>query len=98
VRRTFDFCRIFGVVFLNCNVLGDRHGSGSFDCNWARGWRVSIPSILGAIADGRVPRAAAIAVMVAGGLIALAINENPDGYAINDIPDVFVNVVARYIN
>jgi hypothetical protein len=58
----------------------------------------SIPSILGAIADGRVPRAAAIAVMVAGGLIALAINENPDGYAINDIPDVFVNVVARYIN
>ncbi|AGI73660.1 hypothetical protein OA238_c37110 [Octadecabacter arcticus 238] len=58
----------------------------------------SIPSILGAIADGRVPRAAAIAVMVAGGLIALAINENPDGYAINDIPDVFVNVVERYIN
>jgi hypothetical protein len=58
----------------------------------------SIPSILGAIADGRVPRAAAIAVMVAGGLIVLAINENPDGYAINDIPDVFVNVVARYIN
>ncbi len=58
----------------------------------------SIPSILGAIADGRVPRAAAIAVMVAGGLIVLAMNENPDGYAINDIPDVFVNVVARYIN
>ncbi len=58
----------------------------------------SIPSILGAIADGRVPRAAAIVVMVAGGLIVLAINENPDGYAINDIPDVFVNVVARYIN
>jgi hypothetical protein len=58
----------------------------------------SVPSILGAIADGRVPRAAAIAVMVAGGLIVLAINENPDGYAINDIPDVFVNVVARYIN
>jgi hypothetical protein len=58
----------------------------------------SIPSILGAIADGRVPPAAAIAVMVVGGLIVLAINENPDGYVINDIPDVFVNVVARYIN
>ena len=58
----------------------------------------SIPSILGAIADGRVPRAAAIAVMVAGGLIVLAINEDPGGYAINDMPDVFVNVVARYIN
>ncbi len=58
----------------------------------------SIPSIVVAIADGRVPSAAEIAVMVAGGLIVLAINENPDGYAINDIPDVFVNVVARYIN
>jgi|TARA_B110000908_G_C10129335_1_gene391440 hypothetical protein len=58
----------------------------------------SIPSILGAIADGRVPRAAAIAVMVAGGLIVLAINENPGGYTITDMPDVFVSVVARYIN
>ena len=58
----------------------------------------SIPSIVGALADGRVPRAAAISVMVAGGLIALAIRDNPGGYAINDIPDVFVSVVARYIN
>jgi hypothetical protein len=58
----------------------------------------SIPSILGAIADGRFPRAAAIAVMVAGGLIVLAINENPGGYTITDMPDVFVSVVARYIN
>jgi hypothetical protein len=58
----------------------------------------SIPSILGAIADGRVPHAAAIAVMIAGGLIVLAIRENPGGYAINDVPDVFVNVMARYIN
>jgi hypothetical protein len=58
----------------------------------------SIPSIMGAFADGRVPRAAAIAIMVAGGLVALAVNEKPSGYAINDIPDVFVNVVGRYIN
>ncbi len=58
----------------------------------------SIPSIMGALADGRVPRAAAIAVMVAGGLIVLAVREQPGGYALNDIPDVFVEVVARYIN
>ncbi|WP_093997272.1 hypothetical protein [Octadecabacter ascidiaceicola] len=58
----------------------------------------SIPSIMGALADGRVPRAAAIAIMVAGGLVALAVNEKPSGYAINDIPDVFVSVVGRYIN
>ncbi|AGI65998.1 hypothetical protein OAN307_c02310 [Octadecabacter antarcticus 307] len=58
---------------------------------------LSIPSMLGALTDGRVPRAAAIAVMIAGGLIVLAIRESPGGYAIGDIPDVFVDVVARYI-
>lgn len=57
----------------------------------------SIPSIMGALADGRVPRAAAIAVMVSGGLIALAIQGKPGGYALNDIPDVFVSVVGRYL-
>ena len=58
----------------------------------------SVPSIMGAIAEGRVPRAASIAVMVAGGLIVLAIRDNPGGYALADIPDVFVSVVGRYIN
>lgn len=58
----------------------------------------SIPSIMGAIADGRVPRAAAIAVLVGGGLIAIAISNKPSGYAINDIPRVFVDVIGRYIN
>ncbi len=58
----------------------------------------SIPSILGALVDGRVPRAASIAVMVSGGLIVLAIRENPGGYAVGDIPNVFVNVIGKYIN
>ena len=58
----------------------------------------SIPSIMGALADGRVPRAASIAVLVSGGLIALAVRGKPGGYEISDIPDVFVSVVGRYIN
>ncbi len=58
----------------------------------------SIPSIMGALADGRVPRAASIAVLVSGGLIVLAIRDNPGGYEISDIPDIFVSVVGRYIN
>lgn len=58
----------------------------------------SIPSILGALVDGRVPRTAAIAVLVGGGLIVLALNNKPSGYALADIPDVFMSVVARYIN
>jgi len=58
----------------------------------------SIPSMLGAFADGRVPRTAAIVVLIGGGLIALAVNGKPSGYALADIPDVFLSVVARYIN
>lgn len=58
----------------------------------------TIPSILGAFVEGRVPRAAAIAVLVSGGLIVLAVRAQPGGYELSDIPDVFVNVIARYIN
>ena len=58
----------------------------------------SIPSVMGAIADGRVPRAASIAILVSGGLIATAVNQKPGGYRVDQIPDVFVEVVGRYIN
>ena len=58
----------------------------------------SIPSIMGAIADGRVPRVASIAIVIAGVLIVMAVQGKPGGYALNDIPDVFVSVVGRYTN
>lgn len=58
----------------------------------------SVPPILGALFEGRAPRAAAIVIMVGGGLIALAASQKPGGYTINEIPDVFVRVVGKYIN
>ncbi len=58
----------------------------------------SIPAIMGALADGRAPRVASIAVLVGGGLVALAVNQQPGGYAVGDIPTVFVEVVGRYID
>ena len=36
--------------------------------------------------------------MIAGGLVALAIYDKPGGIAVNDIPNIFVSVVGRYIN
>ncbi|WP_377513198.1 hypothetical protein [Octadecabacter sp. R77987] len=57
----------------------------------------SIPPILGALAEGRAPRAAAIMVLIGGGLIALAVSQKPSGYSINEIPDVFVRVVGQFI-
>ena len=58
---------------------------------------LTIPSIVGAFADHRVPRAAAIMVLIGGGLIALAVTQQPGGYRIEEIPDVFVRVVGRLL-
>ncbi len=57
----------------------------------------TIPSILGALSEGRAPRTAAIMVLIAGGLIVLAVKEKPGGYTLNDIPQAFVNVVGEYM-
>ncbi|MEO9683295.1 MAG: hypothetical protein ABJR46_06700 [Tateyamaria sp.] len=57
----------------------------------------SVPSIMSALSDGRVPRASAITILIAGALILYAIQSQPGGYAMSQIPDVFVRVVARYV-
>jgi len=58
---------------------------------------LSIPSILSALTDNRAPRASAITVLIAGGLIVFALLGKPGGYRIAEIPDVFVNVIARFL-
>jgi hypothetical protein len=57
----------------------------------------SIPSILGAFTDGRPPRAAAIMIMIGGGLLGLAIYQRPGFYSFETVPDVFYAVIDRYI-
>lgn len=57
----------------------------------------SVPSVMSALSDGRAPRASAITILIAGGLILYAIQTQPGGYSISQIPDVFVRVVARYV-
>jgi len=59
---------------------------------------LSLPSILGAISEGRAPRAAAILVMIGGGLILLAVYQRPGLYSLQSTPEAFVRVVARYLN
>lgn len=58
---------------------------------------LSIPSILSALSDRRAPRASAITVLIAGGLIVFAVAGKPGGYSLEGIPDAFVSVFARYI-
>lgn len=57
----------------------------------------SIPSILSAFSDKRAPRASALTILIAGGLILYAVQTKPQGYVLNQVPDVFVDVVARYM-
>ena len=55
---------------------------------------LSIPSILSAVTDRRSPRVSAITVLIAGGLIVYALHKNPGRYSFENLPDVFVSVVA----
>ena len=57
---------------------------------------LAIPSMLGALADRRSPRAAAIAIMVGGALILLALSQKPGGYTLREVPEAFVRVVAFF--
>jgi hypothetical protein len=58
---------------------------------------LSIPSILSALSDRRAPRASALTILIAGGLILYAIETHPGGYTLNEVPDVVVSVIARYV-
>lgn len=57
----------------------------------------AIVGIISAISDGRGPRASAITVLIAGGLVIYALLTKPDGYTLAQLPDVFFGVVARII-
>ncbi len=57
----------------------------------------SVPSILSALSDKRAPRASAVTILIGGALILYASQSKPNGYALEEIPDVFVKVAARYL-
>lgn len=59
---------------------------------------LSVPSILSAISDGRGPRASALTILIAGGLILYALKAQPGGYTMAEIPEVFVRVFGTYVN
>jgi len=57
----------------------------------------SIPSIVSAMSDGRAPRVSMITILLAGGLILYALMAKPGGYRFEQMPDVFLSVVGRFI-
>lgn len=59
---------------------------------------LAIPSIIGALVDSRVPRIAAIMIMIGTGMIAVAIMGKPSGYKFGDVPKAFTRVIGKYLN
>ncbi|MEL7258217.1 MAG: hypothetical protein AAFN80_10310 [Pseudomonadota bacterium] len=57
----------------------------------------SLPAMLSAFSEKRAPRVAAITVVLAGIMVLWAVRENPGRYSLGGIPDVFVEVVAKYL-
>lgn len=57
----------------------------------------SVPSILSAFSEGRAPRVAAFTVVAAGVMVVWAIQTKPGGYSLSEIPNIFVQVVAKYL-
>ncbi|AXI43811.1 hypothetical protein C1J02_19200 [Sulfitobacter sp. SK011] len=58
---------------------------------------LSVPSVLSAFSDRRAPRASAITILIAGSLIVYAAQNKPNGISLDQIPDIFVNVIGRYL-
>ena len=56
----------------------------------------SVPAMVSAYSDGRSPRAPALVLLIGGGLVIYALTARPGGYRLDEIPEVFIGVVARF--
>ncbi len=58
---------------------------------------LSVPGIMSAVSERRAPRASMLTILLAGGLLYYALETKPGGYELRDIPDAFIDVVAKVI-
>lgn len=58
---------------------------------------LSFPALISAFTHGRAPRAPAILVMIATGMIVIAVSGKPGGYTWEDVPRAFVRVVNSIV-
>ena len=56
---------------------------------------LAIPAVISAFADGRAPRAPALIILLAGGMVAYAVIERPGNYSFEQMPDVFARVISK---
>lgn len=56
---------------------------------------LALPPIVGALSEGRAPKAASIMVFAGGSLVVLALNNHT--YTLDEVPEAFMRVVARFL-
>lgn len=59
---------------------------------------LSLPSLLAAYSENRAPRTGAIMLLVGGVLLVVALMRKPTGYSFDEIPHIFVSVIAGLLN
>ena len=57
----------------------------------------AIPSMVSAYSEERAPRLSAIAVLIGGGLVVLALSRSPAGYGFDDVPRAFTRVIGAWL-
>jgi len=55
---------------------------------------LSVPAVFSAFSESRTPRVAAFTLIAGGSLMIWAVVKTPGGFAIQDIPNAVVRVVA----
>ena len=58
---------------------------------------LSIPALLAAFSESRPPRIGAVLVLISGVLLAVALTQKGGGYRIDEIPDIILSVIKRYL-
>ena len=58
---------------------------------------LSVPGMMSAVSERRAPRASMLTILIAGGLLYYALDQKPGGYELRDIPDAFIDVIARFL-
>jgi hypothetical protein len=59
---------------------------------------LTIPSLLAAWVEGRVPRLGALMILASSSMIVTALATRPGGYRFEEIPGIMVAVAARAFN
>ena len=55
---------------------------------------LSIPAFVSAWSDRQVPRLASLLILLGGGMVMFPLTEAPGGYALADVPEAAIRVIA----